>query len=210
MNTFDPRYFMKYFTKQLALACGLVAISTFNYAFDQQGFNSTQAMPYFSKAFGYYDPATKKYALHTYYLSLLNSLVYVGFAFGKGWEQAEALICADRVLGAYIGSVISARYGRRMTIFCMSLWALVTATILVTSGVTLNRWQVCVLVHHQALKEKELTSTLASCWSSAELHLHWHGAIYGPSLSVRSGSGSDSRSDGRLLPVQSGYRWSDH
>lgn len=29
-----------------------------------------------------------------------------------------------------------------MTIFCMSLWALVTATILVTSGVSLNKWQV--------------------------------------------------------------------
>jgi MFS transporter, SP family, sugar:H+ symporter len=28
-----------------------------------------------------------------------------------------------------------------MTIFCMSLWALVCATILVTSGVSHNRWQ---------------------------------------------------------------------
>lgn len=34
-STFDPRYFTKYFTKNLALACGLIAISTFNYAFDQ-------------------------------------------------------------------------------------------------------------------------------------------------------------------------------
>lgn len=48
--------------------------------------------------------------------------------------------------GAYIGSVISARYGRRMTIFTMSLWAIVTATILVTSGISLNRWQVSTLV----------------------------------------------------------------
>ena len=84
MNTFNPRYFTQYFTKQLALACGLVAISTFNYAFDQQGFNSTQAMEYFNRSFGYYntelDPPA--WVLHNYYLSLLNSLVYIGFAFG--------------------------------------------------------------------------------------------------------------------------------
>lgn len=34
--------------------------------------------------------------------------------------------------------------GRRMTIFRMSLWALVTATLLVTSGVSGNRLQVLV------------------------------------------------------------------
>jgi hypothetical protein len=33
-NTFNPKYFSKYFTKQLVLACGVVAISTFNYAFE--------------------------------------------------------------------------------------------------------------------------------------------------------------------------------
>ena len=82
-NTFNPRYFSQFFTKQLALACGLVAISTFNYAFDQQGFNSTQAMDSFNKTFGYYDKTTMTYTLHAYYLSLLNSLVYVGFAFGQ-------------------------------------------------------------------------------------------------------------------------------
>lgn len=31
-----------------------------------------------------------------------------------------------------------------MTVFCMSLWALVTATILVTSGVSVNKWQLLV------------------------------------------------------------------
>ena len=30
-ETFRPRNFVQYFTKNLALACGLVAISTFNY-----------------------------------------------------------------------------------------------------------------------------------------------------------------------------------
>ena len=31
-----------------------------------------------------------------------------------------------------------------MTIFCMSIWALVAATVLVTSGVSRNRWQLLV------------------------------------------------------------------
>ena len=86
-NTFNPRYFTKYFTKNLAIACGVVAISTFNYAFDQQGFNSTQAMTPFDKQFGQWVPATKtakgQFALPPYYLSLLNSLVYIGFAAGE-------------------------------------------------------------------------------------------------------------------------------
>ena len=54
-DTFNPKHFTKYFTKRLALACGVVAISTFNYAFDQQGFNSTQAMDAFDKEFGSYN-----------------------------------------------------------------------------------------------------------------------------------------------------------
>ena len=82
-NTFNPKYFTQYFTKHLAFACGVVAISTFNYAFDQQGFNSTQAMDAFDKEFGHYDAKEELWELETYYLSLLNSLVYIGFVSGK-------------------------------------------------------------------------------------------------------------------------------
>ena len=82
-NTFKPSYFAQFFTRELALACGLVAISTFNYAFDQQGFNSTQAMDSFNRTFGYYKNDEDGWVLPTYYLSLLNSLVYIGFATGK-------------------------------------------------------------------------------------------------------------------------------
>ena len=80
-DTFNPNHLTKYFTKNLALACGLVSISTFNYAFDQQGFNSTQAMTAFAREFGVCNKRGKC-ALEPYYLSLLNSLVYVGFAIG--------------------------------------------------------------------------------------------------------------------------------
>lgn len=92
-TTFHPRYFSQYFTKHLARACGLVAISTFNYAFDQQGFNSTQAMDPFNKAFGHYDAGKGRYVLPAYYLSLLNSLVYVGFAFGRQTVREALYLC---------------------------------------------------------------------------------------------------------------------
>lgn len=82
-DTFKPAYFTKYFTKHLVFACGVVAISTFNYAFDQQGFNSTQAMDAFDKEFGLFNAEKVEWELEPYYLSLLNSLVYVGFAAGR-------------------------------------------------------------------------------------------------------------------------------
>lgn len=92
-TTFHPLYFSQYFTKHLTRACGLVAISTFNYAFDQQGFNSTQAMDPFNKAFGHYDARKGHYVLPAYYLSLLNSLVYVGFAFGRQTVREALYLC---------------------------------------------------------------------------------------------------------------------
>jgi MFS family permease len=46
----------------------------------------------------------------------MTGLVFIGFA-----------------VGLYIGSVVSARYGRRMVMFSMSLWALCTAAIVVSA-----------------------------------------------------------------------------
>lgn len=37
----------------------------------------------FSKEFGHWNAEKEKYELDTYFLSLLNSLVYIGFAAGK-------------------------------------------------------------------------------------------------------------------------------
>lgn len=51
-------------------------------AFDQQGFNSTQAMDAFDRDFGVCD-AKGVCALEPYYLSLLNGLIYIGFAAGQ-------------------------------------------------------------------------------------------------------------------------------
>ncbi|KAJ5692018.1 hypothetical protein N7462_001441 [Penicillium macrosclerotiorum] len=106
----------KHFNRTLALSCTLIAISQLNYGFDNQAFSTTQSMTAFTKQFGEYNPKTGEYAIPTYFLSLLNSLNYIGFA-----------------VGLVIGSLLSERYGRRWCMFVMSCYALVTATITVTS-----------------------------------------------------------------------------
>ena len=73
----------RYFNKTLYLSVLLVAISTFNYGFDNQAFATTQAMEHFTKTFGDYNGRTGKYALNPDWLALFNSLNYIGFAAGK-------------------------------------------------------------------------------------------------------------------------------
>ncbi len=104
------------FNGRLLYSCSIIALSQLNFGMDQGAFSSTQAMAYFTIKFGVYNPATKTYALETYFLSLLNSLVYIGFA-----------------VGLVSGSFISRRYGRRICMFIMCIWALVAASILVSS-----------------------------------------------------------------------------
>ncbi|KAJ5110665.1 hypothetical protein N7532_001200 [Penicillium argentinense] len=106
----------KHFNRTLALSCTLIAISQINYGFDNQAFSTTQSMTAFTKQFGDYDAETDEYAIPASFLSLLNSLNYIGFA-----------------VGLMIGSLISQKYGRRRCMFAMSCYALVTATITVTS-----------------------------------------------------------------------------
>ncbi|EXJ82268.1 hypothetical protein A1O3_06081 [Capronia epimyces CBS 606.96] len=113
MTIFSP---LQYFNRPLALGCLLIALSSTNYGFDNQAFATTQAMPPFTRRFGKLNHATGKYALEPYWLSLFNSLNYIGFA-----------------AGVLIGTEISSRFGRRWCMFCMSCYALVTATIAVTS-----------------------------------------------------------------------------
>ncbi|KAJ5623072.1 hypothetical protein N7490_011677 [Penicillium lividum] len=107
---------LKYFNRRLAFSCSLIAFSSFNYAFDNQGFAQTQAMDAFEKKFGTYNATTKTWSLETKWLSLFNGLPYLTFA-----------------LGVIIGSFTSARFGRRWCMFVMSIYALITATITVTS-----------------------------------------------------------------------------
>ncbi|KAF4126478.1 Sugar (and other) transporter [Geosmithia morbida] len=106
----------QYFNRRLAVACSVIAVSTFNYGFDNQAFATTQAMAPFARQFGKYNASTGEYALPASWLSLFGSLNYIGFG-----------------VGVMVGSFVSARWGRRMCMFVMSIYALATATVCVTS-----------------------------------------------------------------------------
>lgn len=70
----------------------------------------------FTRRFGEYDAEEEAWVLDPVYLSLLNSLTYIGFAWGL-----------------VSGSTISKRFGRRMCMFTMCVWAIVGAIIMVTA-----------------------------------------------------------------------------
>lgn len=101
---------------RLLYSCALIAFSQVNFGMDQGAFNGTQAMDSFTRKFGEYNAATGAYAIPGWFLSLLNSLNYIGFAFGL-----------------VLGSFINARWGRRMTMFTMCIWALISAILLITA-----------------------------------------------------------------------------
>ncbi|KAM5349807.1 hypothetical protein ACJ41O_006312 [Fusarium nematophilum] len=104
------------FNVRLTLTVLLIAFSQFNFGFEMAVFSGTQAMNYFEKQFGSWNPATEKYTLDPLWLSLFNSLPYIGFA-----------------AGLILGSYISNRWGRRMCVFTMSIWAICAAAIIITS-----------------------------------------------------------------------------
>ncbi|KAF9891506.1 hypothetical protein FE257_003973 [Aspergillus nanangensis] len=104
------------FNGRLFFSCGLIALSQVNFGMDQAAFSSTQAMEAFTRKFGEYDDDAEDYTINPSFLSLLNSLIFIGFA-----------------VGLVTGSFINRRFGRRMSMFVMCLWALVGATVLVTA-----------------------------------------------------------------------------
>lgn len=106
----------KTFNKTLTFSCVLIAISQVNFGFDQAVFTNTQAMPAFTKEFGRFEEDLGIYRIEPYFLSLLNSLNYIGFAFG--------LIS---------GGLISRQWGRRTSMFVMCGWAIIAAIILATA-----------------------------------------------------------------------------
>lgn len=171
----------KHFNGVLARSFLLIFLSTLNYGFDNQGFNTTEAMIPFKREFGYLNPKTGKYALETYWLSLFNSLNYVGFA-----------------AGIMIGSYISSRWGRRMCIFAMSCWALCGATITITANnkdhILAGRVLTCKHHFFKYIFYTKLT---------LHRYLYWHGTICDASLYVRDCPGSHSRLCCWLISIQS-------
>ncbi len=72
----------QYFNQKLSFSIFVIAVSTFNYGFDNQAFATTQAMEAFTRRFGEYDESTGSYAIESQWLALFNSLNYIGFAAG--------------------------------------------------------------------------------------------------------------------------------
>lgn len=127
----------RYFNRRLAFSIFVIAVSTFNYGFDNQAFATTQAMEAFTRRFGEYDESTGSYAINSQWLALFNSLNYIGFAAGTlSFIYMPTGVPFNAILspGVIIGSFISARFGRRWCMFIMSVYALITATINVTSN----------------------------------------------------------------------------
>lgn len=104
------------FNGRLIYACGMIALSQLNFGMDQSAFSNTQAMPFFKRQFGTFDEATGTYVLETVFLSLLNSIQFIGFVFGL-----------------VLGNLFSRRFGRRLAMFLMCFWALISGVILITS-----------------------------------------------------------------------------
>ncbi|KAH6977566.1 general substrate transporter [Ilyonectria sp. MPI-CAGE-AT-0026] len=104
------------FNARLLLSCSLIAFSQMNFGFDSTAFQATQAMDAFAETFGVYNTTTKKWYLESTYLSLLNALPFIGFG-----------------AGLFAGSTVSARFGRRMVMFTMSVYALISVPITVLS-----------------------------------------------------------------------------
>lgn len=86
MKVFDR---FREFNRTLALAVTVIAVSTFNYGFDNQAFATTQSMDAFTIKFGVYNPAKQEYELEPYWLSLFNSLNYITFALGTLYMSGE-------------------------------------------------------------------------------------------------------------------------
>ena len=71
------------FNARLTMAVLLIAISQFNFGFDQQGFATTQAMDAFDRQFGEYNSKKGVWYLPTTWLSFFNGFNHIGQAFGK-------------------------------------------------------------------------------------------------------------------------------
>ena len=82
-NAFRSLAIRETFDLPLTLTIMVISISQFNFGFDQQGFNSTQAMDSFQRTFGVFNEKKGKYELESWWLSLFTSLPYVGFGLGK-------------------------------------------------------------------------------------------------------------------------------
>ncbi|KAK5045483.1 hypothetical protein LTR84_009101 [Exophiala bonariae] len=109
---------LRAFNGRLAFVTLILFSSSINYGLDIIAFSSTQALDAFEEKFGVFDPKKKTWIIEPYFLSLLNSLTYVG-----------------QLAGVLLGGYVNNRWGRRMSFRIMTLWAWLGAILLVTAQV---------------------------------------------------------------------------
>ena len=102
-NVSTLRALPKAFNGTLTFACVIIAVSQINFGFDQGVFTNTQAMVDFTKTFGKWDAERGIYAIEPYFLSLLNSLNYIGFVEGDGLYRGEADVV---VCDGFVGNIL--------------------------------------------------------------------------------------------------------
>lgn len=101
----------RYFNRKLAFSIFVIAVSTFNYGFDNQAFATTQAMEAFTRRFGKYDESTGSYAIDSQWLALFNSLNYIGFAAGMLYSTLNTKECLiTRSYLQVFSSVVSSQH----------------------------------------------------------------------------------------------------
>ncbi|CAI7646358.1 unnamed protein product [Penicillium pancosmium] len=100
----------------LFFSTALLVVSAFNYGFSDQAFASCQAMDSFTRQFGVYDESTGEWALEPLFTSLYNSIKAGG-----------------QIIGVFLGGWVSNTYGRRMCVFVMSIYALGSASVVISS-----------------------------------------------------------------------------
>ncbi|KAJ5279598.1 general substrate transporter [Penicillium angulare] len=106
----------KEFSTVLFLSTALLALSAFNYGLSDQAFSSCQAMDSFIRQFGKYDASTDAWAIPALYTSMYNSIKAAG-----------------QIVGVFIGGYVSNTWGRRMCIFTMSIYALGSASVIISA-----------------------------------------------------------------------------
>jgi hypothetical protein len=116
----------------LILSTSLLVISAFNYGFSDQAFASCQAMDAFERQFGYYNEKADVWKLRPLFTSLYNSLKAGGQIIGVCLFGFSRLL-TNLALGVFLGGYISNKYGRRMCISVMSIYALGSASVVISS-----------------------------------------------------------------------------
>lgn len=120
----------------LMFSVGVLVLSAFNYGFSDQAFASSQAMDSFTRQFGVYSEKTHKYKLEPLFKSLYNSLKAGGQLLGLFLPfPSHTLLahCSFCPSGVFLGGYVSNTYGRRMCIFVMSVYALGSTSVVVSS-----------------------------------------------------------------------------